>query len=471
MSVQMTHAYEVPEVRFPEAAATEAELAGLWATASRGRTRHWLAAVLVPLVFMGGDVLSFAVPWVALSAAGLVDALTDRMMLAMAVFAVAMLWTAGLYPGRFVHGAEILRRRVLANLRTGVAAAGAAALFVSWPLAAEAALIAAAALVLQPMLRTALRALLDRGGMWRQRAVFIGPKDLESSISQHLSRHGFVGLSCDPTHPAAGRDARIALVAAPYPDEATLDDLRARFDQTILLADLPCLPRSGLDPADIRGEIGLRLNRRPTDRRGTPLERALDIPLALSAILFAAPIMLGAALAIYLIDPGPVVFRQSREGYVGRRFRLIKLRTMYQDADTRLEELLARDPAARAEWETHYKLKKDPRVLPVIGGFLRSTSIDELPQFFNVLAGEMRIVGPRPFPHYHLAALDQGCRARRGSVAPGLTGLWQVSERSGATIERQQRLDDYYIDNRSFWFDLNILIGTVRAVLRRSGAY
>jgi lipopolysaccharide/colanic/teichoic acid biosynthesis glycosyltransferase len=143
---------------------------------------------------------------------------------------------------------------------------------------------------------------------------------------------------------------------------------------------------------------------------------------------------------------------------------------MYRDAEQRLEALLATDAAARTEWSTHFKLKQDPRILPVVGHLLRSTSLDELPQLVNVIAGDMGIVGPRPFPEYHLNAMNAEFRHRRRSVIPGLTGLWQISERSDADLELQRQLDEFYIDNRSPWFDGHIVLRTIPAIFRRSGA-
>lgn len=199
--------------------------------------------------------------------------------------------------------------------------------------------------------------------------------------------------------------------------------------------------------------------------------RVLDLTVAGIALLLAAPVLLLACAAVYAADPGPVIFRQTREGRGGRTFPMLKLRTMYRDADRRLEALLAADPAARAEWAAHFKLRNDPRVLPVIGRLLRASSIDELPQLINVIRGDMRVVGPRPFPLYHLDAMDPAFRARRCTVTPGLTGLWQISGRSTADIARQQELDLFYIENRSFWLDLHILISTAAAVARGEGAY
>jgi lipopolysaccharide/colanic/teichoic acid biosynthesis glycosyltransferase len=183
------------------------------------------------------------------------------------------------------------------------------------------------------------------------------------------------------------------------------------------------------------------------------------------------PLVLVAGVAIHIIDPGPVFFWQPREGLAGKTVRILKLRTMYRDAERRLETLLANDPAIQAEWSTHFKLKHDPRILPVIGHLLRSTSLDELPQLFNVIVGEMGIVGPRPFPEYHLLAMNAEFRHKRRSVTPGLTGLWQISERSDADLDLQRQLDEFYIDNRSLWFDWHILLSTIPAVFRRGGAY
>ncbi|MER2507869.1 MAG: sugar transferase [Amaricoccus sp.] len=201
------------------------------------------------------------------------------------------------------------------------------------------------------------------------------------------------------------------------------------------------------------------------------LGRALDVPLAAAALICASPLLAVAALAILIVDPGPVLFRQARVGLGGKTIRIFKLRTMYRDADERLEKLLAESPEARHEWNTHFKLRHDPRVLPYVGAILRSTSCDELPQLVNVILGDMRLVGPRPFPRYHLAALPTDFQQRRCSITPGVTGLCQVTYRGNADIQLQQRLDEFYIANRSPWLDLHILLMTVTAVLGRRGAF
>jgi lipopolysaccharide/colanic/teichoic acid biosynthesis glycosyltransferase len=177
------------------------------------------------------------------------------------------------------------------------------------------------------------------------------------------------------------------------------------------------------------------------------------------------------ALWIRLVSPGSPFFIQEREGKAGRRIRIIKLRTMYPAAEQLLEHHLAKHPEDRENWFRFYKLRKDPRILPGIGWFLRRYSLDELPQLWNVLRGDMSLVGPRPFPLYHLSGFPENFRALRSGVTPGITGLWQVSARSDGNLEIQQREDTYYIRNWSLWLDVYILTRTLVTVLFARGAY
>jgi lipopolysaccharide/colanic/teichoic acid biosynthesis glycosyltransferase len=200
------------------------------------------------------------------------------------------------------------------------------------------------------------------------------------------------------------------------------------------------------------------------------LKRAVDLAVALAGAAFYLPIIAAAALAIKLVDPGPVFYAQERRGLNGSRIRVWKLRTMYVDAAARLERHLASDPAARQTWRRHFKLPQDPRILPHIGAFLRRSSIDELPQVWNLIRGDMTLVGPRPLPDYHLEAFDREFRRLRQSVVPGLTGLWQVAARSDGDCAVMRRLDSYYVKNRSWGMDLGIMLRTVGVVLTGRGA-
>lgn len=199
-------------------------------------------------------------------------------------------------------------------------------------------------------------------------------------------------------------------------------------------------------------------------------KRAIDLVVAVPLALLVAPLIGALALGVRLADPGPGLYSQVRVGRNGRLFRVLKIRTMYCDAEGRLERHLREQPAARAEWARFCKLSDDPRVLPHIGRLIRRASLDELPQLWNVIRGDMSLVGPRPFPAYHTERFDPEFQALRASVPPGLTGLWQVSSRSNGDLGVQKSEDLFYIRNRSFWLDLYILLQTVPAVVATQGA-
>lgn len=201
----------------------------------------------------------------------------------------------------------------------------------------------------------------------------------------------------------------------------------------------------------------------------TAVKRSIDVLLALLALLASIPFILLVSAAIVLIDGRPVFFVHQRVGFRGRRFGCLKFRTMVRDSDRRLQEHLDKEPAARAEWEETRKLRNDPRILPVVGAFLRKSSLDELPQFLNVLIGEMSLVGPRPVPEDELEYYGD-LKGSYMSVRPGLTGPWQVGGRSDVGYEERIRLDDDYARNWSVSKDIRIMLATPRAVLLRRGA-
>jgi exopolysaccharide production protein ExoY len=196
-------------------------------------------------------------------------------------------------------------------------------------------------------------------------------------------------------------------------------------------------------------------------------KRLIDIIGASAALLFFLPVLL---LVGWLIrqDGGPALFRHPRVGRGGKIFMCLKIRTMVIDAQQRLEAVLDKDPAARAEWERSQKLANDPRVTK-LGHLLRITSFDELPQFINVLRGEMSLVGPRPVTETELERYG-GNVGDYLSCRPGITGLWQVSGRSSTDYRRRVSLDSEYARTASLRLDVSIMLKTVRVILSRDGA-
>ena len=200
------------------------------------------------------------------------------------------------------------------------------------------------------------------------------------------------------------------------------------------------------------------------------LKRGFDLCLAIVCLLAFSPLLLVVALAIWLTDGGPVIYRHRRIGRNGVAFDCLKFRTMARDADRALAAHLARSPAARAEWAATRKLRDDPRVLGRLGRFLRRTSLDELPQLFNVLRGEMSLVGPRPIVREEL--VHYGGQSRWYlSVRPGVTGPWQVGGRSDTSYATRVRLDVEYARTPSLRRDLSILLQTPRLFFVGKGAY
>jgi exopolysaccharide biosynthesis polyprenyl glycosylphosphotransferase len=200
---------------------------------------------------------------------------------------------------------------------------------------------------------------------------------------------------------------------------------------------------------------------------GWPLiiKRILDCSIAFVTLVIVSPVMFLSALAIRLSSPGPIFFTQNRIGHNKRKFIIYKFRTMIVDAEERLQHLEHLNEVSGPV----FKIKNDPRVTPV-GKFLRKTSLDELPQLFNVLKGEMSLVGPRPLPLHDYEGFSQDWHRRRFSVRPGITCLWQVNGRSSIPFEQWMELDMQYIDEWSLSLDLKILAKTIPAILKGSGA-
>lgn len=418
---------------------------------------------------------------------------------ALALFAALLPLHAylGLYRSWGSCPIERLRLRALSALSL---AAAAVVLTSAWNSPGDiAALGLAAALLflLGHYLEGLARLALVRSGLWGAPTVLIGSAEKCAQMGKALLEQPKLGLrpigivtdlpKPDPrddaslpilgeianAHRLAGL-AEVAIVAASDLSESDMTE-------TLRLSRLPVahvivaesgggIPNLGLHSHNLGSAAGLELRFNLFRPGNLAVKRLIDLAIAVPAALAAAPLVLLLALAVKFADPGPAFYRQRRVGRDGSALEVLKLRTMYIDADERLRRHLQADPEAAAEWARFFKLSADPRVLPGIGTFLRRSSLDELPQLWNILRGEMSVIGPRPFPDYHMQGFDAEFQALRVSVPPGLTGLWQVSSRSGGDLAVQKEQDLFYIRNWSIWLDLYVLIETLPAVLTARGA-
>ncbi len=200
-------------------------------------------------------------------------------------------------------------------------------------------------------------------------------------------------------------------------------------------------------------------------------KRAFDILFSLLCLTIGFPLYLLIAVLIFITSDGSIIYSQIRVGRGGKLFRCYKFRTMYLDAEQRLQSILQNDPVLQREWSLYHKLKNDPRVT-FFGKILRKTSLDELPQFWNVFKGDLSVVGPRPVVQQELNTHFGDKAYKILCMRPGLTGLWQVSGRSDINCYQTRiKLDEYYIDNHSLQFDLKLIAKTIPVIFLSRGAY
>jgi exopolysaccharide biosynthesis polyprenyl glycosylphosphotransferase len=314
---------------------------------------------------------------------------------------------------------------------------------------------------------------LIRHRRWGMKVAIFGPAAQRRWVIETLARQPELGwlpsAETDPENPMPAANLAI-LVADPAQSLPFRGLDHLPFRKVVLIPNLEETQSLWISVRDLSGLVGLEMRRNLLIPSSQFTKRILDlvgvvllaVPVALLVLCFAALLM--------AVSPGPFLFTQVRGGRDGRSFRMLKLRTMVPDAERRLETLLTADPAIRGEWERCMKLRRDPRIVPFVGHLMRRFSIDELPQLWNVLRGEMSLIGPRPLPDYHLATLAPEVRQLRSRARPGMSGLWQVSGRNETSLDEQQRLDLYYVRNWSVWLDLHILGRTLVVVLKGRGA-
>jgi exopolysaccharide biosynthesis polyprenyl glycosylphosphotransferase len=382
-----------------------------------------------------------------------------------------------------------------------------AALLLSWPLLGVAnllslgdaplvALVATSASVgFDSVTRALARGWAHRLAPLRQRTVIVGSGIVADRLADRLARHPEFGLetiglvddeihtldgtqqlnklgSLDELHTVIEEHAvnRVIVAFSRASHDQLLNCVRTCRDHRVAVDVVPRLFEL-LDGARSLSQIGglplLSIGAPPLTRMSRGAKRALDIVLAAIALIVLSPLLMVIALAVKATSRGPALFRQHRAGRGAADFQLLKFRSMYDEADRHKEQYAARNDADDG---VMFKIKRDPRITPV-GGFLRRFSLDELPQLYNVLRGDMSLVGPRPLIPSEATHAAQTWHARRLDLRPGMTGLWQISGRSDVPFQEMVRFDYQYVAGWSLARDVEILLATLPVVLSGRGAY
>ena len=249
-------------------------------------------------------------------------------------------------------------------------------------------------------------------------------------------------------------------------DMSTVENV---FPQLLLIPDFVGFPSGAVEAQEVCRLLVMKVRNSLIMRGPRMIKAAMDLFLTLLVITVAGPLTAILAALVKLDSPGPAFYGDERIGKDDARFTAWKLRTMHSNSDEILSSAFRRNPALREEWLRNQKLRKDPR-LTRIGMMLRRSSLDELPQLWNILRGEMSLVGPRPIVADEISRYGDRFKFYR-QVVPGLTGLWQVSGRSSLTYSERVDLDSYYVHNWSPWLDIYVLLSTVKVVVSGRGAY
>ncbi|MUU06498.1 MAG: undecaprenyl-phosphate galactose phosphotransferase WbaP [Phascolarctobacterium sp.] len=290
-----------------------------------------------------------------------------------------------------------------------------------------------------------------------------------------LKKFSVLGGFADVENVIRHTGVKNVLIAAPGLEQSKLIELIYKVQPLVknmgIIPNLVGVPMGGIEVESLFNEklMLLRLKNnlaRPVNRY---IKVVFDFLMTLLGSIVIAPILLFISVWIYLDSPGPIIFSHIRIGKDGKEFPCYKFRSMCVDANIRLKKLLENDPCAKEEWDKNFKLKNDPRITKS-GAFLRKTSLDELPQIFNVLKGEMSLVGPRPIIKAEMERYGDYINDYL-MVKPGITGMWQVSGRNDIDYSERVLLDSWYVRNWNIWIDFVMLFKTFKVVIRKDGAY
>ena len=467
----------------------------------KGPRPAWKQRAIVGALVLSDVALALSIATLALLAENLVGWNPPAPLAAAAPGAAAWVGARalmGLYPGYGLDEVEELRRQTFALL----AAAAAVAIFVVGFGLGEGfspfqpAIGFLGLLVSAPPLRQALKWSLRRLGLWGKPVVVVGSSGVGDRVRGHLKAQWGLGydpvavFEFDPKFPAedaSGEDSlegvaelarergvSTAVFATPNTRREQLQGLvawaGANFRHVLVIPNLEGVTNSAVVARDLAGTFAVEIKHNLLNPWALRFKRAFDLLSAAIGGLAILPLVLVLLAVVYAESGGgPVFYRDQRLGRDGRLFPCLKFRTMVPGAEDLLQKLLREDPEAREEYEKYHKLRNDPRVTRS-GRFLRKTSLDELPQLWNVLKGEMSLVGPRPY----LPRESEEIGATQEEilrVPPGITGLWQVDGRANTSFRQRVGMDSYYVRDWSVWLDLVLLVKTFKTVVFGRGAY
>jgi Undecaprenyl-phosphate galactose phosphotransferase WbaP len=385
----------------------------------------------------------------------------------------------GLYPGVLLHPAEEIRRvfhsvsivfllvMCTTFLWHNAVSYSRSIIIVTWALAAPAVLLA----------RKFARQVFPRYAWWGVPAVVFGSgaparRIVDALRNRELGVRVTAVVSGEIFSMPSNGIAHYAILAE-QPSKNSLHrvirDHCKGYRHVLLVPDIQGLCSLGITARDIGGELGLEVPQKLFHRSAGIIKRGIDLALTIPGLIILSPLFLLIAAAIKLTSNGPVLYGHTRHGLDGKTFAALKFRTMVQDGESVLRKYFEERPDELAAWKSEHKLKRDPRVTS-IGKWLRRSSLDELPQLWNVLLGQMSLVGPRPIVTSEVLKYGRGYDLY-SRVRPGITGLWQVSGRNNTTYSERVAFDEYYVRNWSIWLDTYILVRTAKAVINADGAY
>ena len=404
-------------------------------------------------------------------------------------------WMFDVHPGVSVCQVEAIKRITIAN--TVAFLCIFAGLFVyRAPLHTHLIALAAcfAALLAIPVGRYLTRLFGARFAWWGRPVVVLGGGEAAYSVLRKLQRHPEMGMrpiaiaSLSPERPQITgittcsfsqlhklklSGVRHAVIVAPELSKVEFKEVLERggdiFPHLIIIPDLDCFWKTGSQTQDFLGLSGLSVRNNLLLPGSRMAKRLIDLTFCILVAPILLPIAALISILIFLDSGGPIFFAQKRIGRNGKSFKIWKFRTMIQNAEQVMRAYLAENPELRKEWVENQKLKRDPRITRV-GRVLRKTSLDEFPQFWNILRGEMSLVGPRPIVSEEVEKYKQ-VYPLYAKTTPGLTGLWQVSGRNQTTYAERLAHDAFYVRNWSVWLDIFVLAKTVVVVLTGYGAY